>query len=108
MKRISDSDAKYIADLIATQAAQELEKRNPVQMMRNAGLSINTFNHVDEDRQKEMLATAQEFNKIAFSEQFEAQILENPEAFFTQHTQLFDQAELELEEYLFEDQQTNN
>lgn len=101
--KINEQDAIEIANIIAKQAAAELKSKNPLMMMKTAGISIADYNMANDEVQDELINKAENVCIENLASEFKDAIISNPKDFFTKHTELFDEAELDLEEYLIKE-----
>jgi hypothetical protein len=102
-KKISDEDANEVAEIIASEAVEQLKKQNPIKLLKHANISIHTFNQSDNEAQLELINKATAQCKQAYKAEFYNMLKQDAVAFLTTHTQLFSEADLDLEEYLTTD-----
>lgn len=101
--KIKEEDALYIAKEIAKQAVAELKQSNPILMLKTAGITLAEYNASNDDEQNTLLAKSEQVCIENLTDEFNEAILANPKDFLTKHTKLFDEAELEMEEYLIKE-----
>jgi len=101
--KISEEDALEVATIIAKQAVDEIKTTNQMMLLKSAGISIVEYNNASEEEQENLLKKAESICTENLTDEFKNAIIENPKDFFTKHTELFDEAEIELEEYLIKE-----